>query len=161
MRYTIHPITKQDAEEIATWQYPPPYTIYSLTAEVIPVLLDPSNQYFSVKDDDQLVGYCCYGPEGKVKGGQYEGSEGIFLDIGVGMRPDRVGKGEGKKFVGAILDHGFRRYKTQYFRVTIAEFNKRSLKAFQSLGFEESSRFKRAGDNLTFVQLERETPMSI
>jgi ribosomal-protein-alanine N-acetyltransferase len=156
MLYRIHPITKQNAEDIATWQYPPPYTIYSLTADVIPTLLDPLNGYFSVKDeDDRLVGYCCFGQEARVMGGEYEGGEGVLIDVGVGLRPERVGQGEGRRFVGAILLYGLQRYKTQGFRVTIAEFNKRSLKTFLSLGFEETYRFKRPSDHLVFIQLEK------
>lgn len=156
MQYGIHPLTKQDAEDIVTWQYPPPYMIYSLTDEVIPVLVDPLNGYFSVKDeDDQLVGYCCFGQEARVMGGEYGGGEGVLIDVGVGLRPERVGQGEGRRFVEAILDYGLQRYKPQGFRVTIAEFNKRSLKTFLSLGFEETFRFMRKSDNLEFIQLER------
>jgi ribosomal-protein-alanine N-acetyltransferase len=156
MLYRIHPITKQDAEDIATWQYSPPYTIYSLTPEVVPTLLHPLNGYFSVKDeDDRIVGYCCFGQEARVMGGEYEGGEGVLIDVGVGLHPERVGQGEGSRFVEAILHYGLQRYKTQGFRVTIAEFNKRSLKTFLSLGFKETNRFKRPGDHLAFIQLEK------
>ena len=161
MTYEIHPITKRDADDIATWQYPTPYALYSLTAEVIPLLLDPLKRYFAVRDvADDLVGYCCFGQEARVMGGEYPESESSVLDIGVGMRPERVGEGNGRGFVGAILLYAAQRYKPARFRVTIAQFNKRSLRTFESLRFEESYRFKRPGDHLVFIQLERQAHLN-
>ncbi len=156
MDYQVVPITNQDAEDIATWKHPPPYEIYNLSADVIPILLDPLNRYFVVRDDkDHLVGYGCFGSEARVMGGNYSEDDESVLDVGIGMRPDRVGKGEGKRFVDAILLYATQRYKPTRFRVTIAEFNKRSLKTFMSLKFEETCRFTRPGDLLAFIQLER------
>jgi hypothetical protein len=71
------------------------------------------------------------------------------------MRPDRAGKGEGRRFLGTVLFYAMERYNPTRFRVTIAEFNKRSLKTFKSLRFEETYRFPRPGDSLVFIQLER------
>jgi ribosomal-protein-alanine N-acetyltransferase len=160
MHYQIQPVTAKDAEELATWAYPPPYEIYNLSVDVIPIMLNPLRRYFSVKDeDDQIAGYCCFGQEAKVMGGGYERSEPAVLDIGVGMHPDRVGKGEGSGFVEAILQYALQQYKTEKIRVTIAEFNKRSLKTFLSLGFEETYRFERPCDDLIFIQLERRALM--
>ena len=88
-------------------------------------------------------------------GGVYEGTEPTVLDIGVGMHPERVGKGEGRGFVDAVLQYAFQEFGVEKFRVTIAEFNQRSLKTFQALGFEESDRFIRPWDSLIFIQLER------
>jgi ribosomal-protein-alanine N-acetyltransferase len=160
MHYKFQPVTERDAGELATWTYPPPYEIYSLSEDMISELQDPLRRYFSVKvEEDQFAGYCCFGQEARVVGGVYEGSEPAFLDIGVGMHPDRVGRGEGSGFVKAILQYAFQQYKTEKFRVTIAEFNLRSLKTFLSLGFEETYRFKRPWDGLIFIQLERKALM--
>jgi ribosomal-protein-alanine N-acetyltransferase len=156
MYYKIHPITNQEAEDIATWLYPSPYKMYNLSLDVIPKLLDPLNRYFAVRDpNDRLVGYCCFGSEARVMGGNYIDEGLSILDVGVGMQPDRIGKGEGIRFVNDILFYGMKRYNPIKFRVTIADFNKRSLRTFMSLGFEETNRFTRPSDQLMFIQLER------
>jgi len=156
MDYQVDSITAQDAEDIATWKYPPPYEIFSLFVDVIPTLLNPTNRYCVVKDgEDQRVGFCCFGLEARVMGGNYMGDDSI-LDVGVGMRPDRVGRGDGRDFVDAILSYAMKRFKPRRFRVTIAEFNQRSLKTFLSLGFNETHRFSRLDENLVFIQLERD-----
>jgi ribosomal-protein-alanine N-acetyltransferase len=156
MEYQVFPITAQDADDIATWKYPSPYDMYSLSVEFIPTFLNPMNRYFIVRArEDNLVGFCCFGSEARVMGGDYMVDDSI-LDVGVGMRPDRVGKGEGRDFVEAVLSYATKRFKPVRFRVTIAEFNQRSLKTFRSLGFNQTHRFTRLDDNLEFIQLERD-----
>jgi hypothetical protein len=49
-------------------------------------------------------------------------------------------------------------YNPDRFRVTVAEFNKRSRRTFQALKFVETIRFSRPGDDLEFIQLEKEAP---
>jgi ribosomal-protein-alanine N-acetyltransferase len=156
LEFKIVAMTYEFAEEIATWQYPDPYKIYSLSSHVIPILMNPSTDYYAVVNRDEiLVGYCCFGAEARVIGGDYSEAQDSVLDIGIGMRPQSTGQGLGKLFVRAILDYAQKRYRPGRFRVTIAEFNKRSLRTFQSLGFCETFRFLRSGDGLEFIQLER------
>jgi ribosomal-protein-alanine N-acetyltransferase len=153
----IEPMRKQDAEEIVSWRYPVPYSMYNLSKNDIPVLLNSENWYFSIHDGPaQLMGYCCFGEEARVPGGEYTESESEVLDVGVGMNPEKVGKGLGKFFIGAILAFALEEFGPSKFRVSIAEFNKRSQRVFQNQGFEEIASFIRIGDGMKFVQLERE-----
>jgi hypothetical protein len=97
MMITIKPMSERDAEEIATWRYPVPYSMYDLTKDHIPVLVNAKNRYFSVRDGPgQLMGYCCFGGEARVLGGKYTGNDAEVLDVGLGMKPEKVGKGQGK-----------------------------------------------------------------
>ena len=154
---TIEPMTKQDAEEIVSWRYPVPYAMYNLSKDDLPVLLNSENRYFSVHDGPaQLMGYCCFGEEARVPGGEYAENESEVLDVGVGMNPGQVGKGLGKFFIGAILAFALEEFGPSKFRVSIADFNKRSQRAFQNQGFERMARFFRIRDGMKFVQLERE-----
>ena len=155
--YTVQPIRKQDAEEIATWAYDSPYAMYNLTEKEIPVLFELENRFFGIHDDSgHLSGYCCFGEQARVPGGDYAQGEPHVLDVGLGMHPQRVGRGSGKAFVEAILAFARGAFSPGRFRVSIAAFNKRSLKTFQNLGFLEESRFTREKGGKTFVQLERE-----
>jgi hypothetical protein len=72
VEFEIVGITQELAEEISTWHYPEPYTMYSLSPQEIPILLDPSNRYFAVVGMERsLIGYCCFGAEARVMGGDY------------------------------------------------------------------------------------------
>lgn len=157
MKYIVQPIREGDAREIATWQYDGPYAIYSLSGKDIPALLDPDMRYHVVREaSGELVGYCCFGLDARVPGGEYDDGEPDVLDVGVGLHPVMTGKGLGKAFVGVILDYAARAFDPARFRVTIAEFNQRSQKVFLGLGFALTNRFERDGDGMRFVQLERE-----
>ena len=157
MKFSTQPISPQDANDIASWQYESPYSIYSLSQKDIPVLLDSNNLYFAAKDESgQTIGYCCFGEEARVPGGKYNEKEPLVIDLGLGMHPGMVGRGLGGPFVDAILRFATEEFNPGRFRVSIAEFNKRSQRTFLKLGFIETYSFNRDGDRMRFVQLERE-----
>jgi RimJ/RimL family protein N-acetyltransferase len=157
MEISIHPMSQQDADDIASWRYEHPYQIYNLSRKDIPVLLDPENRYFAVKDEpSRRIGYCCFGGEARVPGGDYRDTEPLVIDVGVGMHPGMVGKGLGAAFVDAILHYAAGEFSPERFRVSVAAFNQRSQRTFLKLGFVETASFKRVTDGMRFVQLERE-----
>ncbi len=77
------------------------------------------------------------------------------LDVGVGMRPDMTGQGLGCRFVAAVLEFAAQKFAPRILRATIAGFNRRSARVFESLGFERMCRFERLADGLEFWQLEK------
>ena len=129
--------------------------MYDLTSDAIPALLDTQNRYFAVFDSSgDLIGFCCFGKEGRVPGGEYEEDQPGTLDVGVGMSPEKMGQGLGSNFISAVLQYALERYNPATFRVSIAEFNLRSQRAFLSQGFKEAARFKRTTDEMPIVQFE-------
>ena len=154
--YSISPLSEENAREITTWQYDPPYDLYDLGLEDMAGLLNPDYCYHQVMDPKGiLVGFCCFGLDAQVPGGDYQQNESVVLDIGVGLRPDLTGQGRGTTFVGDILDYGYATYRPEVFRATIASFNQRSLTTFQMLGFVIQGSFKRELVDMKFYQLER------
>jgi RimJ/RimL family protein N-acetyltransferase len=154
--YRIFPLTNDQALKIVTWQYDPPYEIYSLAPEDLNGLLNPDYRYHQVLDEqDSLVGYCCFGLDAQVPGGEYSRGEPEVLDVGVGLAPKLTGQGLGVGFVTAILDYAWKTYLPAIFRVTIADFNGRSLQTFLNLGFEVTGHFIREMGKMPFTQLER------
>ena len=159
--WQIDVLTSKDVEKIVCWRYAPPYEIYNPTDTERDIFLNPVHQYYAVRyPSSRLVGYCCYGTEGRVPGGDYLEDGKRTLDVGVAMHPELVGEGLGKHFVSAILAFGELRYQPERFRVTIAQFNLRSLKTFETLGFEQVHQFERKFDALPFVQLIRPVELS-
>jgi len=156
MKFVIQPLSEHDANHIATWQYETPYSIYNPSTKDIPALLDPSNRYYSVQHESgRLFGYCCFGKDATVPGGEYTVSEPDVVDVGLGMNPELVGKGLGKVYVEAILQFAATAFEPSRFRVSIAEFNLRSQSTFLGLGFVKTNSFSREGDGMKFVQLQR------
>ena len=155
--YTISPLSEENAREITTWRYEVPFDLYDLRMDNLSGFVNPEYRYYQVQDRrGNLVGYCCFGLDAQVPGGDYRLSEPHVLDVGVGLRPDLVGQGRGADFIGVILNFAETRYQPDNFRVTIADFNQRSQKTFQKHGFVESHKFIRELVELPFTQFEKE-----
>jgi [ribosomal protein S18]-alanine N-acetyltransferase len=125
----IQRLTEANAEAIATWRYTGRYSTYDVRE-----ILTPSRGYWAVTSETELVGYCCFGPEGRPPGIDEE--EGT-LDVGYGIRPDLVGRGLGAAFVAAILDFGLAKFTPKRFRLLILGWNERSRRVAETLGFEQ------------------------
>lgn len=155
MSLTFHHMDEISARAIHGWQYPTPYDVYNLGSgdyeETVQSLLDPQNDYHSIADErGDLVAYCCFGPDAQVPGGDYGLSA---LDIGLGVRPDLTGQGQGLTYVRAVLQFARGSFEAAVFRVTIAEFNKRALRIWKKAGFRPVQTFAREPDGTSFVVL--------
>lgn len=154
---------KSSAREILTWRYEPPYDIYNEDPDkadpFVQALLDPVYAYHTITDEhgEELVGYCCFGADARVPGGDYSADA---LDVGLGMHPDLTGQGHGLAFFEAILDFARRTFAPQALRVTVAAFNQRAIRVYEKAGFEHEQAFQRSGDGMEFVILscQRDLP---
>lgn len=148
MDLTFGPLTEEDARAVLAWRYEPPYDIYNADpasdAANLATLLDPANRYFGASDaDGALVGFCCYGLDARVGGGDYFGVG--LVDVGLGLRPDRTGQGGGLAFVRAVLGFGRRHLGVRRYRLTVAVFNERAIRVYERAGFRATRRFRRGG----------------
>ena len=156
MRYQFCPPTEAEARAILAWRYTGVYAVYNANPahleEGLATLLDPANAYLAAfAPDGVLVGFCCFGAEARVRGGEYADPDA--LDVGLGLRPDLTGAGYGLDFVRAILAEGERRYAPPRFRLTVAAFNERARRVYERAGFRAIVSFRRGGqpDALEFV----------
>jgi ribosomal-protein-alanine N-acetyltransferase len=141
MKIAFSPIDESSAWEISRWRYEPPYDLYNLEDEkaAIQYVLEPSNCFYTLRNaEDDLVGFCSFGEDGQVPGGDYSPEA---LDIGMGIRPDLTGKGRGAEFVAAVLNFARDLFAPRYFRVTIAGFNRRAQQVWQANGFRPVQTF--------------------
>ena len=141
--YRFSLITEQEATAVLHWHYD------DLTVMLQPVeqnfeedlhaLLLPEFNYYAVYDEaDELVGFCCYGEDAQVVGGDYTAPA---LDVGMGLRPDLVGQGRAQAFLQAVLEWGSLRFAPEMFRCTVAAANPRSQRMFARAGFMAVQRF--------------------
>jgi [ribosomal protein S18]-alanine N-acetyltransferase len=158
MDYSFYKMNELCAKKIVTWQYKHPYNFYNAEGiriqERIDCYLDPINNYYSIKNKkSELIGYCCFGPDSQVPGGDYESNS---CDIGIGLDPELTGKGEGKGFFKSILDFGIEKFKPSSFRVTVAKFNSRAIHLYQNFEFSKTCEFKNKLKNTDFIVMVKQ-----
>lgn len=128
-------LTADEAERPLGWRYPGRYATYDALGP-----LGAGRGFFAVEDDGELVGYGCIGIEARVPGVEEETGT---IDVGYGMRPDRIGRGRGREFVGAVLDHVMERHPDATLRMSILEWNERSRRVAEAHGFRVVGRVGR------------------
>ena len=163
MKLTFQLIDEQTARTILNWRYEPPYDLYNLDPEnfesELEMLLDAENRYYTLWDEsNSIIGYCCFGGEAQVSGGDYS-QKG--LDLGMELRPDRTGQGQGTQFIQALVAFAQQNFQAEQLRVTIAAFNQRALRAWQKAGFKAIGEFSRRSDSQRFVILMRKGSVNI
>src|SRR5690242_1802654 len=111
VRVTFQPLTNADAEEVLGWWYAAPYDRYNMAGDAAALaagaaaLTNPANAYFAAHNlDGEVVGFCCFGADARVLGGDYADTDA--LDIGLGLRPDHTGRGLGAVYVTQVLAFG-------------------------------------------------------
>lgn len=147
--YIVELMDIENATKIVNWKYEPPYSFYNMSdtihwtedPEEIEELMDGS--YFSVSTlNNELIGFYCYGQNAQVPDGV---KQGLYmeerLDIGLGLRPDLTGNGNGYFFVRKGLEFGQSKYETTAFRLTVASFNHRAISLYKKVGFRNKETF--------------------
>lgn len=158
--YKVKVMKIEEARNIVKWRYDQPYSMYNMSdnAEDIEELMDGS--YFSVNTrENELIGYFCYGKNAQVPGGVQAGfylSEDL-LDIGLGIRPDLTGKGNGFDFLNVGLNFGQKQYQPKGFRLSVATFNLRAICLYEKVGFKPVETFlnENADHKTVFLLMEK------
>jgi [ribosomal protein S18]-alanine N-acetyltransferase len=126
-------LTVEEAERPLGWRYPEPYATYDAEGP-----LGRDLGFFAVDDEDGgLVGFGCTGLEARVPGVEEEAGT---LDVGYGMRPDLVGRGLGREFVGAVLSYAAEKDPSARLRMSILRWNDRSRRVAEAHGFRVVAR---------------------
>ncbi len=150
--FRFRPMRQSDAEAIAGWHYPEPFSFYDWAADPrdLAELLDPTARgdgYFAVEDEaNNLVGFF-----------HYREPHGDRLEIGLGLHPERTGQGLGRSFVEAGLDFGRRRFAPTEFTLSVASFNRRAITVYERVGFSAVRVFAHwtNGGEWEFVEMQR------
>jgi len=144
LRFTLKPITRDDARAISRWRYSGPYSVYNGNPNSVEALLEPRFLYHSVCDErGDLAGYFCFGEDARVSAGRRLGlyEREPALDLGLWMRPDLTGQGLGEEFVQAGLRFAREESSPKAFRLTVATFNRRAIRVYEKAGFETVETF--------------------
>jgi [ribosomal protein S18]-alanine N-acetyltransferase len=151
------PTDEKSAREFLIWKYEPPYEIYNYLPENfeedLVYHLDPSNNIYSMYREGELIGYCSFGRDAQIPGGDYSEEA---LDIGLMIKPSLTGRGLGAEHVKDVIQHAIKKYLPGKLRVTILETNQRAMKVWEKNGFQKSQSFERERDKTGFVILTKD-----
>lgn len=147
----IEPMSRDHASEYIGWEYASPYEFYNIPLSCFDEAMDEISgdngmDYYSVLDEDAVLF------------GMFEFSfpDGI-MEIGLGIRPECCGKGNGRNFVKKCISFGREKYAySGKIRLTVADFNSRAIHLYRSVGFCETERriSLSFGSPVTFVVME-------
>jgi [ribosomal protein S18]-alanine N-acetyltransferase len=137
-------MTEQFAAEIAEWRYEFPYEWYDTASDPRRVELFSSavrreGLRAVVGDDDTLVGFFNFVRENDE------------VRVGLGMHPDLTGRGLAQPFIEAGLEYARAQWEPLRFRLWVASWNERALRAYRRAGFREV----RTDEPSRFVEMER------
>ena len=153
MHTIFDPLSREKALAVLSWRYDPPYDCYNFNGQNIAAELQyltaSESAFFSISNPfNELEGFCSFGKDGQVPGGSYQFQA---LDIGMGLRPDLTGQGQGRKYAEAVAQYAMALHHTDLLRVTIAAFNERAQKVWSHIGFEITSTFLKSNSESEFV----------
>lgn len=160
MKIKYRPADEKSAREFVQWKYESPYDVYNCPPEdvekAIQYNIDPVNNLYSMfNQNEELIGYCSYGRDAQVPGGDYSEEA---LDIGMMIKPELTGQGMGAAYAEEVIRNGVNKYEPKKLRVTIAAFNKRAMRTWEKNGFQQAQSFKRnnSEDGMEFVIMTKE-----
>jgi RimJ/RimL family protein N-acetyltransferase len=153
LHISYHLAEKKHARIFVNWKYEPPYDVYNCPpdeiGDAVQYNIDPTNNVYAMLDqNEELVGYCSYGKDAQVPGGDYNEEA---LDIGLMIKPELTGQGMGAAFVEEVIRNGIEKYAPEKLRVTIAAFNKRAMRVWERNGFQQTQSFTRTEVKMDFV----------
>jgi len=151
------PTDDASAREFLKWKYEPPYEIYNYSPEHferdLAYHLDSTNNLYSMYRGDELVGYCSYGRDAQVPGGNYSEEA---LDIGMMIKPRLTGRGQGSNYANVVIQYGVSKYQPEKLRVTILATNLRAIRVWEKNGFQTVQSFSRKSDSSSFIILTKD-----
>ncbi len=151
-------MNEESARIILSWRYDESLDFYnpnlSEIEETVQDFLNPENAYYSMFNNcNELIAYCCFGTDARVKGGNYNIEA---LDVGFGMRPNLTRRGITFRVINAVYDFAQSHFSTTLFRVTVAEFNQQAIRLYEKAGFKQVHKFQRKQDGIYFLVLTLE-----
>jgi len=149
MQYRFAPMTLEQARDVVTWRYDPPYDLYNIDggddSEDVPrELLDRDNPYYAATDEHgNLAGFFCFKSAARTLAGLLAGAyrDPDALDIGLGLRPALAGRGRGLDFMNAGLAFAQETFAPASFRLSVATFNRRAIAVYERAGFRPAAAF--------------------
>ncbi|MEH7250733.1 GNAT family protein [Neobacillus niacini] len=151
MAYNFSVLTQEQAANIAfNWHYDGEYSFYDIEADKddLDEFLNSEergNSTFAVTKENELVAFL-----------NISEIANRTFDIGLGMRPDLTGKGNGIEFLRAGINFIQSEFKPEIITLSVATFNQRAIKLYRKVGFKDVETFMQDTNGSTFKFLKME-----
>ncbi len=148
MNYAFEIMMQEQAEDIAyNWHYDGIYSFYDMEAdeEDFAAFLDSNkrNSTYVVTKDSEVVGFF-----------SFNRTENNTIDIGLGMRPNLTGSGNGSEFIKAGMGFAKSTYSPDKITLSVATFNQRAIKVYRKIGFKDVETFMQDTNGSSFEFLK-------
>jgi [ribosomal protein S18]-alanine N-acetyltransferase len=139
-------LSEEHARAIADWRYEFPYEWYDTAADPrrVELFANPARREglrAVVNDEGALIGFFNFVREGDE------------VRVGLGIRPDLTGRGLGAQFIQAGLNYATEEWAPRRFRLWVAWWNERALRAYRRAGFRE---VREHDGRRRFIEMERD-----
>jgi [ribosomal protein S18]-alanine N-acetyltransferase len=155
MIFKLRKRTKEDVNEFITWTFDGVYSFYdnNIQEEKINGFLesvDSDNYYSVINDQGNLIGNCEFFNVGE--------SPEEVIAVGVQMKPSLTGKGNGLRFIQAIIELGRELLGYDHLELAVVDFNKRAIKVYEKAGFNTKGNFQNniRGKDYNFIIMEKD-----
>lgn len=135
MDWNVVPMNRDYAGELSHWKYEGEYSFYNRREQENPEF-EEGAEFACLDEDGRLAGHFSYGLDARIPTEEKAVYTPGYLDIGLGLRPDLCGQGLGPDFIRLGLEYGRRRFGAERFRLSVAAFNERAIKAYRRCGFQ-------------------------
>lgn len=151
MSFKIRNLRHENALEIANnWKNPDIYSFYDMTKDIedynefISPNLRGDGHYEILDNKMNLSGFLTVSEE----------DEGV-LEIGLGMKPELTGNGQGEIFLRDILQYLKSEYDYSSIKLAVVSFNARAIKVYERVGFQIEKTFmmENNGKEYKFVSM--------
>ena len=139
-------LSEEHARSIADWRYEFPYEWYDTAADPrrVELFANPARREglrAVIDDEGELIGFLNF-----VRAGDE-------VRVGLDIRPDLTGRGLGAQFIQAGLGYASEEWRPRRFRLWVAWWNERALRAYRRAGFRE---VRREEGRHRFIEMERD-----
>jgi len=137
--FIIGSLMREEAEQLCTWLYDPPYDVYNLPAweTVCANGWELSNdaarkrEYRAVRKHGELFAF------GRIF------RLGSYVLIGIGLKPEDCGQGSGRMVLEILLKEAREMYPGIPLALEVRTFNERAIQCYRKAGFEITKKYRR------------------
>ena len=134
MDISIKTMTIDYANQVIEWKYDDKYSIYNHDKSFLSECNDGMHFAF-IDEKNNLLGYMCFGIEAQIPTDEINVYHDDYLDIGLHINPNLIGKGHGKIFLNLCTKFANTHFGKFKLSATIAKFNDRAQTLFINAGF--------------------------
>ena len=121
-------MSESAVKDICSWRYLPPYNVYNCE-------YDETSR--SLLKEENRKNYLCFWGNNTLNAYINIYSKNDMLFLGIGLSPEKCGKGLGKAYLLQGISEAKKRYPNKKIWVQVRSWNQRAIKCYESCGFKE------------------------